>query len=94
MECDRALGRRREENSARAIMLKLEGWEGAGIAAALGVHVSTVREWRGLLAEGGTASLERGKRRGRRRRIGIAETVLAEAILEEEDRDDGDWMEA
>ena len=51
------------------------------IAAALGVHVSTVREWRGLFAEGGTASLQRRKPPGRPSRIGIAATALAEAIL-------------
>ena len=63
----------------------------AGIAAALGVHVSTVREWRGLFAEGGTASLQRRKPPGRPSRIGIAATALAEAILDEDDRHDGGW---
>jgi hypothetical protein len=44
-------GHRAEADRARAILLTLEGREAAGIAAALGVHVSTVREWRGLFAE-------------------------------------------
>ena len=82
-------GHRAEADRARAILLTLEGREAAGIAAALGVHVSTVREWRGLFAEGGTASLQRRKPPGRPSRIGIAATALAEAILDEDDRHDG-----
>ena len=84
-------GHRAEADRARAILLTLEGREAAGIAAALGVHVSTVREWRGLFAEGGTASLQRRKPPGRPSRIGIAATALAEAILDEDDRHDGGW---
>ena len=84
-------GHRAEADRARAILLTLEGREAAGIAAALGVHVGAVREWRGLFAEGGTASLQRRKPPGRPSRIGIAATALAEAILDEDDRHDGGW---
>ena len=60
-------GHRAEADRARAILLTLEGREAAGIAAALGVHVSTVREWRGLFTEGcceGSAEGE-GEARGK-----------------------------
>lgn len=80
-----------EADHARAILRTLDGQGAAAIAAALGVHVSTVREWRGLFAEGGTASLQRRKPPGRPSRIGIAATALAEAILDEDDRHDGGW---
>ena len=50
-------GHRAEADHARAILLTLEGRQAAVIAAALGVHVSTVREWRGLFARGGVAAL-------------------------------------
>jgi uncharacterized protein YjcR len=50
--------RRSEADRARAILLTLAGQRAAEIAAGLGVHVSTVREWRGLFARGGVAALQ------------------------------------
>jgi DNA-binding CsgD family transcriptional regulator len=44
---------RGEADRARAILLTLEGRKAAEIAAVLGVHVSTVRNWRGYFAHGG-----------------------------------------
>jgi transposase-like protein len=49
--------RRGEADRARAILLTLAGQRAATIAAGLGVHVSTVREWRGLFRHGGVAAL-------------------------------------
>src|SRR4051812_49636764 len=46
---------RGEADRARAILLTLEGRRAAEIAAVLGVHVSTVRNWRGYFAHGGVA---------------------------------------
>src|SRR4051794_41525727 len=46
---------RGEADRARAILLTLEGRKAAAIAAVLGVHVSTVRNWRGYFAHGGGA---------------------------------------
>lgn len=83
--------RRTEADHARAILLTLEGRLAAEIAAALGVHVSTVREWRGLFAKDGVAALRHRKPPGRPSRIGIAATALAEAILDEDIRHDGGW---
>src|ERR671921_842435 len=80
---------RAEADHARAVPLTLEARHAAEIATALGVHVSTVREWRGLFAKGGAAALQRRKPPGRPSRIGIAATALAEAILDEDDRHDG-----
>jgi transposase len=82
---------RAEADRARAILLTLEGRDAARIAAALGVHVSTVREWRGLVAQGGVAALKRRKPPGRPNRIGTAATALVEAILREDERHDGGW---
>src|SRR5215218_7303500 len=50
---------RGEADRARAILLTLEGRRAAEIAAVLGVHVSTVRNWRGYFAHGGVAALRR-----------------------------------
>src|SRR3954447_26728974 len=55
---------RGEADRARAILLTLEGRRAEEIAAVLGVHVSTVRNWRGYLAHGGVAGL-RGRRQPR-----------------------------
>src|SRR3954453_8921301 len=46
---------RGEADRARAILLTLEGRHAADIAAVLGVHVSTVRNWRGYFLHGGVA---------------------------------------
>src|SRR3954471_15093289 len=47
---------RGEADRARAILLTLEGRRAGEIAAVLGVHVSTVRNWRGYFAHGGAAT--------------------------------------
>jgi transposase len=47
---------RGEADRARAILLTLEGRKAEEIAAVLGVHVSTVRNWRGYFAHGGGAA--------------------------------------
>src|SRR3954453_15225090 len=65
---------RGEADRARAILLRLEGRRAGEIATALGVHVSTVHNWRGSFAHGGaaaahragTASCDRAARRGDR----------------------------
>src|SRR5919112_1850500 len=44
---------RGEADRARAILLTLEGRKAEEIAAVLGVHISTVRNWRGLFAPWG-----------------------------------------
>src|SRR5215218_9642569 len=50
---------RGEADRARAILLTLEGRRAGEIAAVLGVHISTVRTWRGYFAHGGVAGLRR-----------------------------------
>ena len=47
---------RGEADRARAILLTLEGRKAEEIAAVLGVHISTVRNWRGYFAHGGAAA--------------------------------------
>src|SRR3954447_26796850 len=47
---------RDEADRARAILLTLEGRKAEEIAAVLGVHISTVRNWRGYFAHGGAAA--------------------------------------
>jgi hypothetical protein len=56
---------RGEADRARAILLTLQGRRAGEIAAALGVHVSTVRNWRGYFAHGGVAGLRRRAAPGR-----------------------------
>src|SRR4051812_50174309 len=51
---------RGEADRARAILLTLEGRRAEDIAATLGVHVSTVRNWRGYFAHGGGGGARRG----------------------------------
>src|SRR3954451_12869784 len=53
-----------EADRARAILLTLEGRKAEEIAAVLGVHISTVRNWRGYFAHGGVAGLRRRPRPG------------------------------
>ena len=50
-EADRA-----RPGPARAILLTLEGRRAGEIATALGVHISTVRNWRSYFAHGGAAA--------------------------------------
>src|SRR3982751_5694830 len=55
---------RGEADRARAILLRLEGRRAGEIATALGVHVSTVRNWQGYFVHGGVAGLRRRQRLG------------------------------
>src|SRR3954469_11966465 len=55
---------RGEADRARAILLTLEGRRAEEIAAVLGVHSSTVRNWRGYFAHGGVAGLRGGPKPG------------------------------
>ena len=48
---------RGEADRARAILLTLEGRQAGEIAAFLGAHISTVRNWRGYFAHGGVAQV-------------------------------------
>lgn len=83
--------RRGEADRARAILMTLAGQRSAEIAASLGVHVSTVRGWRGLFRRGGVAALRHRTPSGRPNRIGAAAAALAEAILAEDVHHDRGW---
>src|ERR687886_2659042 len=82
---------RGEADRARAILLTLEGRRAEDIAAVLGVHISTVRNWRGYFAHGGVAGLRRRQRPGQQAKIGPHAGAIAAAILEEDTRHDGGW---
>jgi transposase len=82
---------RGEADRARAIVLTLEGRRAGEIAAVLGVHVSTVRNWRGYFAHGGVAGLRRRPRPGRQSVVGPHAGAIAAAILNEDTRHDGGW---
>src|SRR3954470_20927518 len=82
---------RGEADRARAILLTLEGRKAAAIAAVLGVHISTVRNWRGYFAHGGVAGLRRRQRPGQQAKIGPHAGAIAAAILTEDGRHDGGW---
>src|SRR4051794_41573286 len=53
---------RGEADRARAVLLTLEGRQAVEIAAVLGVHVSTVRNWRGYFVHCGVAGARGGPR--------------------------------
>src|SRR3954454_23536216 len=55
---------RGEADRARAILLTLEGRRAEEIGVVLGVHVSTVRNWRGYFAHGGTAEAPEARTAG------------------------------
>src|SRR4051794_41932134 len=55
---------RDEADRARAILLTLEGRKAEEIAAVLGVHVSTVRNWRGFFGHGGGGGVGGGPEAG------------------------------
>src|SRR5918998_2796870 len=55
---------RGEADRARAILLTLGGRDAGEIAAVLGVHVSTVRNWRGFFLAGGGGGGGGGPRAG------------------------------
>jgi transposase len=82
---------RDEADRARAILLTLEGWKADEIAAVLGVHVSTVRNWRGYFLHGGVAGLRRRPRPGQQAKIGPHAGAIAAAILNDDARHDGGW---
>lgn len=77
---------RGEADRARAILLTLEGRRAGEIAAVLGVHISTVRNWRGYFAHGGVAGLRRRQRPGQQAKIGPHAGAIAAAILTEDAR--------
>ena len=81
---------RGEADRARAILLTLEG-KAEEIAAVLGVHISTVRNWRGYFAHGGVAGLRQRPRPGQQAKIGPHAGAIAAAILDEDARHDGGW---
>src|SRR5215213_9127463 len=82
---------RGEADRARAILLTLAGRSAGEIAAALGVHVSTVHNWRGYFAHGGVAGLRRRTAPGRQATVGPHAGAIAAAILSEDTRHDGGW---
>src|SRR3954454_1974150 len=82
---------RGEADRARAILLTLEGRRAEEIATVLGVHISTVRDWRGYLAHGGVAGLRRRQRPGRQDKIGPHAGAVAGEILPAATRHDGGW---
>jgi transposase len=82
---------RGEADRARAILLTLEGRKAEEIAAVLGVHISTVRNWRGYFAHGGVAGLRRRQRPGQQAKIGPHAGAIAAAILSDDVRHDGGW---
>src|SRR3954452_994192 len=82
---------RGEADRARAILLTLEGRGAGEIAAALGVHASTVHNWRGYFAHGGVAGLRRRTAPGRQAVMGPHAGAIAAAILGEDTRHDGGW---
>src|SRR3954454_5710148 len=82
---------RGEADRARAILLTLEGRRAEEIAATLGVHISTVRNWRGYFVHGGMAGLRRRRRPGQQAKIGPHAGAIAAAILTEDARHDGGW---
>ena len=82
---------RGEADRARAILLTLEGRRAEEIAAVLGVHISTVRNWRGYFAHGRVAGLRRRPRPGQQAKIGPHAGAIAAAILTDDTRHDGGW---
>src|SRR3954467_14110653 len=80
---------RDEADRARAILLTLEGRRAGEIAAVLGVHISTVRNWRGYFAHGGVAGLRRRQRPGRQSVVGPHAGAIAASILNDDVRHDG-----
>src|ERR671916_363627 len=82
---------RRACRENRRSRLMLEGRRAAEIAAVLGVHISTVRNWRGYFAHGGVAGLRQRPRPGQQAKIGPHAGAIAAAILDEDTRHDGGW---
>src|SRR3954464_1504060 len=82
---------RGEADRARAILLTLEGRRAEEIAAVLGVHISTVRNWRGYFAHGGVGGVRRRPRPGQQAKIGPHAAAIAATILTEDTRHDSGW---
>src|SRR5215212_510845 len=82
---------RDEADRARALLLTLQGRRAEEIATVLGVHISTVRNWRGYVAHGGVAGLRRRRRPGQQAKIGPHSGAIAAAMLNEDTRHDGGW---
>src|SRR3954466_11146665 len=82
---------RGQADRARAVLLTPEGGRAGEIAATRGVHISTVRSWRGYFAHGGVAGLRRRPRPGQRAKIGPHAGAIAAAILDEDMRHDSGW---
>src|SRR5947208_14862403 len=74
---------RDEADRARAILLTLEGRKAEEIAAVLGVHVSTVRNWRGYFLHGGVAGLRPRPRPGQQAKNGPDAGAVRAAALGE-----------
>src|SRR3954453_2178055 len=72
---------RSEADRARAILLTLKGQRAEEIAATLGVHISTVHNWRGYFAHGGVGGLRRRQRPGQQAKVGPQAGAIAAAIL-------------
>src|SRR3954469_19827605 len=84
-------GHRGDADRAVAILLTLKGQRAEEIAATLGVHISTVRNWRGYFAHGGVAGLRRRQRPGQQAKVGPQAGAIAAAILNDDVRHDGGW---
>ena len=69
----------------------MEGRKAEEIAAVLGVHISTVRNWRGYFVHGGVAGLRRRPRLGGQSVVGLHAGAIAATILTEDTRHDGGW---
>ena len=82
---------RGEADRARAILLTLQGRRAGEIAAVLGVHISTVRNWRGYFAHSGVAGLRQRPRLGGQSVVGLHAGAIAATILTEDTRHDGGW---
>src|SRR3954454_22086494 len=75
---------RGEADRARAILLTLEGRQAVEIAAVLGGHISTVRNWRGYFGHGGVAGLRHRRQLGQHPKIGQLAGAIPAAILNED----------
>jgi transposase len=78
---------REEADRARAILLSLEGWTSARIAAAFCVQPDSVRHWRWMFGRQGVAGLRVRTAPGRaatkaQAALSVIEQVLAPAIAE------------
>ena len=74
---------RGEADRARAILQKQEKQKTKKNTTVLGLHISTVRNWRGCLAPGGVAGLRR-PRPGQQAKIGPQAGAIAAAIVNED----------